>query len=466
MTCSRFRSLARQVDTAMTALEGGRTLDPPSVSGNRGYNLQPALGICGGRPILMHVTLHIGMPKTGTTTLQHMFQGRHGQDSIFVGPNSPEFASGRHLCVLATRRAGWPERLNITKDMGDFLRVHRDRTLKLHGAVQDSAEDAMQSFVGFLLRHPGRIVISDETMGEWSPQQPVCSVLRQCDREFDILGYTRQVSTATPSALQEVLRSAAAATCLLIRNISEPDLLARLSPGYKNYFQPWIDEAGAENVVIRPYPEASSDAASSLVSDFSMQTGMQPLRAGSRLNRRDSAETTALSYALLHEMAQSEFDQGLYDASRSIFAGFGSNHIVLSSRALCRINEYRRTDLDWIKAQTGIDHSSGSITSGIEISSLSDLRDLAKTLRRDLSAHVERRWGKVMGPGSLRESFSAMRSQLTDGHGKLLRLPESFSGEAYLMANADVAAAGIDPGQHYRRHGFQEGRRLGLSAVA
>ncbi len=39
-------------------------------------------------------------------------------------------------------------------------------------------------------------------------------------------------------------------------------------------------------------------------------------------------------------------------------------------------------------------------------------------------------------------------------------LPKDFDPAAYLRANPDVAAAGVDPVRHYRTHGWKEGRRL------
>ncbi len=38
-------------------------------------------------------------------------------------------------------------------------------------------------------------------------------------------------------------------------------------------------------------------------------------------------------------------------------------------------------------------------------------------------------------------------------------VPEGFDGDAYLAANLDVAAAGMDPAEHYLRSGWREGRR-------
>lgn len=43
---------------------------------------------------------------------------------------------------------------------------------------------------------------------------------------------------------------------------------------------------------------------------------------------------------------------------------------------------------------------------------------------------------------------------------KTAELPHDFSPDAYLAANPDVAAAGVDPRQHYLQFGIYEGRKL------
>jgi hypothetical protein len=45
--------------------------------------------------------------------------------------------------------------------------------------------------------------------------------------------------------------------------------------------------------------------------------------------------------------------------------------------------------------------------------------------------------------------------------GVLRRLPNGFDAAPYLQANPDVAATGAEPGEHYRRYGWAEGRILG-----
>ena len=46
----------------------------------------------------------------------------------------------------------------------------------------------------------------------------------------------------------------------------------------------------------------------------------------------------------------------------------------------------------------------------------------------------------------------------------MAELPEGFDGELYLKLNPDVAAAGLDPGEHYVQHGRREDRRWRLAA--
>ncbi len=47
----------------------------------------------------------------------------------------------------------------------------------------------------------------------------------------------------------------------------------------------------------------------------------------------------------------------------------------------------------------------------------------------------------------------------TGDHGWLMGLPKGFDPAGYLKANPDVAAAGVDPVEHFLRHGRSEGRR-------
>lgn len=413
---------------------------------------------------MARVTIHIGMPKTGTTTLQHMFAGRHGSNSVFLAPGSPEFPTGRHFCVLATHRAGWPESLHGSEEMRDVLRVHRNSTLDHCRGLEDKRQDAEKRFVAFLEQHPGRIVFSDETLTGWGAEQPICDVLRACGRAFDVLGYIRQIDSTTPAVMQEMIRSSPEAVAELIRRFPEAARLRQFSPAYREIFHPWDDQAGIGNVVIRPYPELVQDGEVTLVRDFSEQIGMQPLRPSPALNQQASAEVTAISYALLHEMVESGFDRDLFDVARSLCAGLGRERLVLSATALQAILGWRASDLEWTQARTGLDLSLRSTSDGLEISSLADLRGLAGDLLDRLASHIEERWGAVAKTADLRTCFAELRSQLVDKQGSLVRLPANFDAGAYLAANPDVAIAQCDPGQHYRLHGFRERRSLALAS--
>src|ERR1700730_6628026 len=54
----------------------------------------------------------------------------------------------------------------------------------------------------------------------------------------------------------------------------------------------------------------------------------------------------------------------------------------------------------------------------------------------------------------------AVKPPRPERSGVLRRLPHGFDAAAYLQANPDVAAAGAESGEHYRRYGWAEGRSL------
>lgn len=415
---------------------------------------------------MSRVTFHVGMPKTGTTTLQHAFAGQHGESELFVGPHSPEFPTARHFCVLATRREGWPHTLPVAPEMRLLLQAHRDHTLELCGGRGDTSPDAERLLEGLLRAWPGRIVFSDETMTQWGAVSPVCAVLAARRRPFDAIGYIRGLASSTPALMQELVRSSPQVVVLMIRFFPEPELLQQFSPSYRGLFAPWVEQPGVEDVVIRPYPELVPGGGQDLIRDFSEQIGMQPLRPGPALNAQESVEATAISYALLHEMAQSGFDQALFDVARSLSAGLGSTRLVLGADALEEILRRRAADLEWARSLTGLDMSQADGRSGLEVSSVKGLRDLAEGLRAHLATHIEERWGAVSGSPGLAHWFAELRGQIVDDHGVLFRLPHDFDGVAYLAANPDVALAGADPGDHYRRHGFREGRHRAVAGAA
>ncbi|MFT4065282.1 methyltransferase domain-containing protein [Paraburkholderia sp.] len=86
---------------------------------------------------------------------------------------------------------------------------------------------------------------------------------------------------------------------------------------------------------------------------------------------------------------------------------------------------------------------------------------LFERTRRKLEALRETR---DSGTGLSAIRVSGQRSELDPD--EPIALPPNFNGEEYLAANTDVAAAGIDPAQHYQHHGWREGRMLRRPAFA
>ena len=62
--------------------------------------------------------------------------------------------------------------------------------------------------------------------------------------------------------------------------------------------------------------------------------------------------------------------------------------------------------------------------------------------------------------GQVRRLLSPLKPSRLSSHPKSNELPADFDRDAYLKANPDVAAAGIDPARHWLDYGRQEGRPL------
>ncbi|HEX6834130.1 MAG TPA: methyltransferase domain-containing protein, partial [Rudaea sp.] len=89
-------------------------------------------------------------------------------------------------------------------------------------------------------------------------------------------------------------------------------------------------------------------------------------------------------------------------------------------------------------------------------SSFRDIMGLLRTLR--VSAfEVERVYPTVRNSNE----FYAVLKKVTDDVEPLQgQLPPSFNAQEYLLANPDVARAGVDPAEHYLAYGRREGRQL------
>lgn len=97
------------------------------------------------------------------------------------------------------------------------------------------------------------------------------------------------------------------------------------------------------------------------------------------------------------------------------------------------------------------------------------LTRLVAQTREELSDNRSMLWLKQVLPLLYRGSTrlegalpSRIRQQQLLGKLKARKL---FDAGAYLAANPDVAAVGVDPLQHYLAHGIWEGRQLGIEWV-
>lgn len=405
------------------------------------------------------LSLHIGMDKTGTTTLQHMFAGQHGLNASVLGPISePErindvfFEMAQHSDAASGIAPATP--LDVLAHR--VVTEHRQHAVR---SRQNHQLDATRRLRTLLSVAPDHLLISSEDLSSLGHVRTILDTLSATGRTVRALSYARGLASATVATFQEILHSAPQPLAGLIAHCPERDLLSMFAPRYNQRLSPWLDHLGPEQFEIHAYDQLRRKGVQALVDDFSNWSGLQPLRSCPQLNTQDSAEVIAITYALLAEMPAARFDPVLFQFARATCAKFGHRKLILGPEAVSELVRLQEGDVDWIEAQTGQSFRDPDDQQGIAICSASDLHGVAHDLCSELCAHIDQRWGISFRPDTgWHGFFDSFRRAAQDRNGRLQGLPRDFDSAAYLATNPDVALADCDPIEHYLSHGFFEGR--------
>lgn len=188
---------------------------------------------------------------------------------------------------------------------------------------------------------------------------------------------------------------------------------------------------------------------------------MQPLRSTKTLNEQDSAQSIAVRYGLLYDMAQTGFDLALYRQVQRLCSSVRGCRLGLTADATEKLASDCAAEINWVKERFGLDMSEPYQQADVEIASLPELRAHGHAIQSDLGDYLHDTWGtRSEFNGNWISYFRNVVQKLQDAAGNLISVPADFNALDYLAANPDVAAAGVDPAQHFRIHGFKEGRPL------
>lgn len=273
--------------------------------------------------------LHIGMHKTGSSSIQAAMQG---------------YDDGR-IAYL-----DWPE-ANHSLLMGCAFRETRIEQQVERGFARDAAEYLAvaavlrEQLAERLAKGQRDIVISAEDMSAGFAAADVRRLLDFMARYFDevkVIAYVREAQSYVLSAFQEIQKE---------RGV--PFRPTALLPVYAQRFAPWEEVLGAGQMIYVPFLHDALQGGD-VVTDFAARVGLAALARDVRANVTQSAEAVALTYVLwrLPFVAQAR-RAALVRRWRGRLERFGRHRLALTAAAEAEVERLVAQDRRWMEARLG-----------------------------------------------------------------------------------------------------------------
>jgi hypothetical protein len=377
------------------------------------------------------IILHIGMHKTGSTSIQRALAGF--DDGL---TKYPDLGYANHSIPFYTVFSG---------------RHHDYKIWKLQGLSPEEIEkkraqcfNSIEASLGWCSNR--NIIFSGEGLSIIS-EKGIDAIKNLLDRYSDnisIVGYVRDPCSYVKSAWQQRIKTG--------NNMLPPD-----GPMYRFRFEKFVSLFGAENTILRHYQKQQligEDA----VTDFCNLAGIKPAVATTYENASLSTEAIKCIYILNNYIDPFDGDR-TSNLARDIFIRTVSN--LFPGEFDVPVELYRHViseeDCDWLESFSGIKllraeasdiSNSSSKDKGLFFEDLSE--GTVEALLKCISSNVD------LG----RDPLKLVRRLYYECY---LNTPPSkidFCADRYLELNPDLKLTGVNPYEHYLLHGVKEGRRI------
>lgn len=280
--------------------------------------------------MLDEVILHVGMHKTGSSSIQQSFSKMEFEDVAYFRPDVPNH-SGILLAIFSDRPHKRFAHARKGYDGADI------RQLKLH--YSEILETALRK------TNVRRLLVSGESMsGARKVSAEGCQRLREflsahCKR-IRVVAYVRSPVSYMQSAFQQRLKGGSFASWEI----------EKLYPNYRKRFEKLDHVFGRENVELVPY-DRSLLYSGCVVRDFGRRIGVnvderQVVSANSSL----SLEATALLYVMRRFGLRGSYKGAIRDENKIVAAlsTIGRQRIAFAPSVITPILEAHRDDMEWI----------------------------------------------------------------------------------------------------------------------
>lgn len=301
--------------------------------------------------------LHIGMHKTGTSSVQDTLHGYDDGHSLYC-----KFDRPNHSVPMITLFKKKPEEFRVHRQMGRSARQ-----------VETLRKRFEQQLKASITKTSGQLVISAEGLGQQLTAEEVADVVAYFRARFDrvqVIAYLRSFEDYAASAFQEHLKSGAAKLFIP-------------APDFRGRFEPWLEALEPGEIEFVPYQGDT-------VTDFCRRTGLkQPEAKAPQSNISLSGPAMGLLF-FYNENAKkplfgSEERVQNYNRMLAYLQGIKGEKFTFSQSFLAQQAEKNAEDIAWMEAASGLSLRSAKAEGPHPVGTVQNMRRIAHQSRSLLS---------------------------------------------------------------------------------
>lgn len=320
----------------------------------------------------MECYLHVGMHKTGSTTIQKLMQ-KGGLDSLYYPNLVP---SGNHSVFLRTTFSSPSEALSFNKKKGNYLGKDIDfmKSLQMKNVaiLKSEIENCPEK----------KVVFSAEDLTSPDSNLFIESFADFLFHNFDkvfVVGYVRSVEGFINSSFQEIVKGGRAAFTL-----------NKLYPNYRKRFQNIFDIFGENSVFLKSF-EDELDKHVDIANSFLKIVGSENCIG---VKKKDNSSVSCEGICLLYMYAKWSSRNVFMERKRGVVRNeiqnvvkkIGGEPFSFSSSLIKELVEKNQHDVEWMEAKLGMSVSSLREASNNGIKSEEDIVNIA---RRNVGVFIE-----------------------------------------------------------------------------